>query len=141
MFDLDCLDWRSRRPVARDTTWLALSKAAVRTIRATLTGKTIDAEEPQKLVQTFLPKRNPRIEHTVLSAFTALAACRKERELPTPLQSLTYGWLLPLWAALGVAKSEADIQIDGGKCDAAEPDPRLKFLLDELGPGPEKERS
>lgn len=141
VFDLDCLDWRSRRPVARDTPWLALSKSAVRMVRATLTAKTIDAAEPQKLVQSFLPKRNPRIEHTVLSAFTALAGCRKEGAFPTPLQSLTYGWLLPLWNVQRVAKSEADIQIDGGKCDAAEPDPRLKLLLDELGAGPEKERS
>lgn len=141
VFDLDCLDWRSRRPVARETQCLALSRSAARRVRGTLTEKTIDAAEPQKLVQSFLPKRNPRIEHTVLSAFAALAACRKEGALPTPLQSLAYGWLLPLWNVQRAPKSEIDIQIDGGKCDATEPDPRLKPLLDELAAGPEKERS
>jgi uncharacterized coiled-coil protein SlyX len=140
VLDLDCLDWRSKRPEARNATALALSKTVAHAIRTTLTTKAVDTEEPQKLVQAFLPKRNPRIEHTALLAFTALAACRKEGELPTPLQSLTYGWLLPLWTALAVPRSEVDIQIDGGKCDAATPDPRLKFLLDDLGVGSDKER-
>lgn len=121
-------------------TTLALSKTVAHAVRATLTTKAVDTEEPQKLVQAFLPKRNPRIEHTALSAFPALAACRKEGELPTPLQSLTYGWLLPLWTAQAVPRSEVDIQIDGGKCDAATPDLRLRLLLDDLGVGPDKER-
>lgn len=140
VFDLDCLDWRSKRPDARNMTALALSKTVAHAVRTTLTTKAVETEEPQKLVQAFLPKRNPRIEHTALLAFIALAACRKEGELPTPLQSLTYGWLLPLWIALAVPRSEVDIQIDGGKCDAATPDVRLKLLLDDLGVGPDKER-
>jgi hypothetical protein len=139
VLDLDCLDWRSKRPVAREVAAHALLKTVARTVRATLTAKSVDTNEPQKLVQLFLPKRNPRVEHTVLSAFTALAGCRNEGELPTPLQSLSYGWLLPLWIIQAVPKSEADIQMDGGKCDANTPDLRLKLLLDELPSGSEKE--
>ena len=141
ILDLDCLDWRAKRPVAREVTALAVSKVAVHAVRTTLTSKAVDTDEPQKLVQVFLPKRNPRIEHSALSAFTALAASRKEGDIPTPLQSLTYGWLLPLWATLAAPRSEIDVQIDGGKCDAAAPDPRLKLLLDELGVGPERGQS
>ncbi|UPJ47664.1 hypothetical protein IVB30_31015 [Bradyrhizobium sp. 200] len=141
VLDLDCLDWRSKRPAAREMTALALSKTAAHAVRATLTTKAVDTDEPQKLVQAFLPKRNPRIEHTALSAFTALTACRKEGDLPTPLQSLTYGWLFPLWTARAAPRSEVDIQIDGGKCDASVPDLRLKLLLDDLGVGPDKGRS
>jgi hypothetical protein len=138
VLDLDYLDWRSKRPVARDATVLTLSRAAALAVRTTLTAKSVDTDEPQKLVQSFQPKRNPRIEHTVLSAFTALATCRKTGVRPSALQSLAFGWLLPLWVVQAAPKSEVDIQIDGGKCDADTPDPRLTLLLEELGAGQER---
>jgi hypothetical protein len=132
VLDLDYLDWRSKRPVARGATVLTLSRAGVLAVRTTLNAKSVDTDEPQKLVQSFQPKRNPRIEHTVLSAFTALATCRKTGVRPSALQSLAFGWLLPLWVVQDAPKSEVDIQIDGGKCDADTPDPRLTLLLEEL---------
>jgi hypothetical protein len=54
--------------------------------------------------------------------------------MPTPLQSLVYGWLLPFWATHDVTKTEIDSEVDGGKCDANAPDPRIKLLLDDLYP-------
>jgi tetrahydromethanopterin S-methyltransferase subunit G len=132
VLDLDCLDWRSKRPSGRDMTVLAASRSDAIKVRATLAAKAVDTDEPQKLVGAFQRARNPRIEHIALSAFTALSACRKDGEIPTPLQSLTYGWLLPLWTAQRASRSEVDVQIDGGKCDATNPDLRLKPLLDGL---------
>jgi len=141
VLDLDCLDWRSKRPAGRELTALAISRRDADTLRSALTAKAVDTDEPQKLVRAFQTARNPRIEHSALSAFTALSACRKDGEIPTPLQSLTYGWLLPLWTAQGAPRSEVDVQIDGGKCDATTPDPRLKPLIEGLGAGAEGERS
>ena len=138
VLDLDYLDWRSKRPAARDATVLTLSRAGALAVRTTLTAKSVDTDEPQKLVQSFQPKRNPRIEHTVLSAFTALTTCRKTGVRPSPLQSLAFGWLLPLWVVQAAPKSEVDIQVDGGKCDADTPDPRLTLLLEELDAGQER---
>jgi hypothetical protein len=134
IIDLDCLDWRSSRPVMGEVKSVSLSAELARSLRAGLAGKSTDIEEAQRLVRSFISKRNPRIEHVVLSAYTALVACRKDKEMPTPLQSLVYGWLVPFWTAHGVAKSEIDLEVDGGKCDANSPDPRIKVLLDDLSP-------
>jgi hypothetical protein len=134
IFDLDCLDWRSSRPAIGDNKLIALSATIARSLRAGLTAESTDVEEAQRLVRSFISKRNPRIEHVVLSAYTALFACRKDKDMPTPLQSLVYGWLVPFWAAHGVAKSEIDSEVDGGKCDANSPDPRIKLLVDDLSP-------
>ena len=123
IIDLDCLDWRSSRPAMGDTKLITLSATMARSLRAGLAGKSTDIEEAQRLVRSFISKRNPRIEHVVLSAYTALVACRKDKDMPTPLQSLVYGWLVPFWAAHGVAKSRYDSEVDGGKCDANLPDP------------------
>ena len=109
IIDLDCLDWRSSRPAMGDTKLITLSATMARSLRAGLAGKSTDIEEAQRLVRSFISKRNPRIEHVVLSAYTALVACRKDKDMPTPLQSLVYGWLVPFWAAHGVAKSEIQL--------------------------------
>jgi outer membrane murein-binding lipoprotein Lpp len=134
VFDLDCLDWRLKRQPVKEQAVAVLPRATRRTIRERLTEVAVDSEEAQRLIQSFSRKRNPRIEHAMLAAFSALSACRKNNELPTALQSLAYGWLLPLWAARRVSKSEADVLIDGGKCDAQSSDERLTPLLDELAP-------
>jgi hypothetical protein len=134
IIDLDCLDWRSSRPAMGEVKSIALSAELTRSLRADLAAKSTDIEEAQRLVRSFFSKRNPRIEHVVLSAYTALVACRKDKEMPTPLQSLVYGWLVPFWTAHGVPKSEIDLEVDGGKCDANSPDLRIKLLLDDLSP-------
>lgn len=132
IIDLDCFDWRSSRPNQTENKLVALSVAMARSLRASLNGKSADAEEAQRLVRSFVSRRNPRIEHVVLSAYAALVACRKDKEMPTPLQSLVYGWLAPYWATHRVSKSDVDSEVDGGKCDAATPDPRIKLLLDDF---------
>jgi hypothetical protein len=141
IIDLDCLDWRSRRSTQVETMFVALSVATARSLRASLNSKSTDIEEAQRLARSFVSRRNPRVEHVVLSAYAALVACRKDKEMPTPLQSLVYGWLAPYWAAHGISKSDADSEVDGGKCDATTPDLRIKLLLDDFNPAPSPGRS
>jgi hypothetical protein len=134
IIDLDCLEWRSRRPVQSEGKHVALSVPTMRSVRAGLIGKSIDTGEAHALVRSFVSRRNPRVEHTVLSAYAALAGCRQAKDIPTALQSLVFGWLVPYWNAHHVSKSDVDSAVDGGKCDSVTADPRIVTLLNDLDP-------
>jgi hypothetical protein len=45
------------------------------------------------------------------------------------MQSLAYGWLVPLGVASQVSKEDVDSELDGGKCDATNTDVRLAAML------------
>lgn len=130
VFDLEQMDWRRLRSeklpvlgsVAHDT-WLS--------IPAAWDGKVIDYDEPLRGVRQLGHKRNARIEVNVIRAFSALKSLRQDQAGVSALQSLTYGWLAPYWLALDAKPDDIDSEIDGGKCDAATVDQRLKGILNE----------
>lgn len=129
VFDLEAMDWRRLRreklPVLGSVApadWVALSTA--------WDGKAIDYEEALRGAQRLSAKRNARVETNVVRAFSAVAAIRRNQS-PTPLQSITFGWLAPYWQSLAAKVADIDAQIDGGKCDASTLDERLKIFLTE----------
>jgi hypothetical protein len=65
-----------------------------------------------------MKKRNVRIERIACSAFGALQQVAGSRAEPSVMQSLAFGWLVPLWLALGVSREDADSELDGGKYDS-----------------------
>jgi hypothetical protein len=137
IFDLDHLDWRLRLPVSAELVIGAFSIPVFRSIRDSLVAKPADSEEPLRLLRRFTASRNPRMESVVVAAHAALASIERRQKLPTPLQSIAFGWLVPLWATLGLTREEVDSELDGGKCDSGAADPRLTSLLTagEFAPG------
>lgn len=137
IFDLDHLDWRLRLPVSAELVIGAFSIPVFRSLRDSLVAKTADSEEPLRLLRKLTASRNPRMESVVVAAHAALASIERRQKLPTPLQSIAFGWLMPLWATLGLTREEVDSELDGGKCDSGAADPRLTSLLTagEFAPG------
>jgi len=130
VFDLDYLDWRLA-PVAGV---LGVSGSVMPNVmtqlRATLTqGAADELEEVLRILRKFVPKRNPRIERGVAASYAALKSTRRGRTDASPMQSLAYGWFVPLWVALGLSKEDADSELDGGRCDASDIDPRVAAML------------
>jgi hypothetical protein len=129
LFDLDHLDWRTRKTATASTAGASLPSAVHKQVREQFDAKTVDFDEPLRQLRAFAPKRKPRIERTFAVAYAALSILHDERDAPTPLQSLTYGWLAPLWVTLGLPREDADTEIDGGKCDGTRADPRIASML------------
>lgn len=129
IFDLDHLDWRLRRATKIGLAAGSMPVPAFRSIQANLDAKSADSDEPMRLLRKFSPRKNPRIESVVVAAHTSLAFMARSQKVPSPLQSIAFGWLVPFWAALGLTKEEADSELDGGKCDSDTPDPRLRSVL------------
>ncbi|MBV9993560.1 MAG: hypothetical protein JOZ72_19980 [Alphaproteobacteria bacterium] len=129
IFDLEAMDWRRLRreklPVLG-----SVARSDWEAFFATWDGKAVNYEEALQGAQRLAPKRNARVEANVVRAFSAITAMRRTQG-PTPLQSITFGWLVPYWQSLAAKVADIDAQIDGGKCDAATPDDRLKILLAE----------
>jgi hypothetical protein len=142
IFDVDHLDWRTRTPATGTTTKASLPCRLHKLIREQIDAKIVDVDEPLRQVRTLSPKRRPRIERTLAVAYAALSLLYDERDMPTPLQSLTYGWLAPLWLTIGLSREQADSELDGGKCDGTRVDPRIAGMLAlDFAPRPSREGS
>lgn len=128
VFDLDHLDWRLSQTAKRSLAYGTVRADALLSIRGNLEVRAIDSEEPMRLLRRFKPGKNPRMESAVVAAYSALSSIER-RDSPSPLQSIAYGWLLPLWLALGLTREEVDSELDGGKCDVSTSDPRLASIL------------
>jgi hypothetical protein len=130
VFDLDYLDWRPSLDTRTAGTNNSITPSAVASLRTKLTQGTADElDEVLRVLRKFIPKRNPRIERAVAAGYAALKNARQGRADASPMQSLADGWLVPLWVALGLSKDDADSELDGGKCDASRPDPRVAAML------------
>ncbi len=129
VFDLDYLEWRARPDANAAVVGGMLPSGAEEALRKELEAAAADTEEVSRLLKKFLPKPNVRMERTFAAAFRALHHLGSEKHGPTHLQSLAYGWLAPLWHALGVTKEQADSELDGGKCDSDTPNTRLANML------------
>jgi len=129
IFDLDHLDWRLRRPTGAAFVAGTVSPEVLRSNREKLEATDVEGEEVLRLLRKFSPRKNPRVESVVIAALTALASMERRQKLPSPLQSIAYGWLVPFWVALGLSREDADSELDGGKCDTGAPDQRLKSIL------------
>ena len=129
IFDLDHLDWRLRPPANQAVVVGSVPSAVLRSNRESLEGRNVESEEALRLLRKFSPRKNPRVESVVVVALAALESIARRQKLPSPLQSLAFGWLVPFWATLGLSKEDVDSELDGGKCDAATPDARLKSIL------------
>jgi hypothetical protein len=133
MFYLDYLDWRPALPAKSATILGTISPKQFDEMRGLITGAAAEDEEPLRLLRKHSPKKTPRLERTVLAAYRALHAFKRSVPGPSALQSLAYGWLLPLWIAQGRSKEDADSELDAGKCDAGAVDQRLASMAsDEL---------
>jgi hypothetical protein len=133
VFDLDHLEWRVRR-AATPVTPGSIAPDVLRDIRGRLESRSVEAEELLRLLRRFLSKKNPRIEGAAVAASASLNAIAR-RGPPTVLQSLAFGWIVPLWLALEVSREDADTELDNGKCDNGTADPRLAsiFASEEFG--------
>ena len=129
VFDLDCLEWRSRVEVDSIPVFGSLSVEGSSSIRRTLQGAAVNADEPLRLLRKFIPKRNIRIERTVVASHAALSHVKQGDTTVSAVQSLAYGWLAPLWMAMGLSIDEADSELDGGKLDGPTADARIAELL------------
>jgi len=129
VFDLDCLEWRARVEMDATPVYGNLSVEANSTIRRTLHAGAVNADESLRLLKRYLPKRNVQIERTLVAAFIALSHARANNAPVTAIHSLAFGWLAPLWIALGLSAEEADSELDGGKLDASTADARIAELL------------
>lgn len=139
VLDLDYLDWRLSPGSGTGTAYGSVTPAAIATARSKLAhGAGDGADDTLRVLRTYMPKRNPRIERAVANAFAALTALRQPRADASVQQSLAYGWLVPLCVASGLSKSDTDSELDGGKCDQQKADPRVAAMLDRETFGPEK---
>jgi hypothetical protein len=129
VFDLDCLEWRSRVELDAVPVHGSLSVEGSSSIRRTLQGPPVNADEPLRLLRKFMPKRNIRIERTIVASHAALSHVKQGKSTVSAIQSLAYGWLAPLWTAIGLSSEEADSELDGGKLDGPTPDTRIAELL------------
>ncbi len=127
IFDLDHLDWRLRRTVAAPAPG-CISVDALLALRSRLEKASVESEELVRLLRRFQPKKNSRIEGGAFAAYAALSSIDR-RGPPSALQSLAFGWIVPLWLALDLSKEQADSELDDGKCDSETPDPRLASIL------------
>lgn len=132
VFDLDYLDWRLFPDADVVCAGGSVTPNIMAPLRTKLTqGAADDIDEMLRVLRKYIPKRNPRIERSVASAYAALKSIRDVRANTSAMQSLAYGWIVPLWAALSLSKEDADSELDGGKCDALNPDPRLVAMLNQ----------
>lgn len=129
VFDLDYLEWRSRTEPETRSASGSVSVEAYASIRKTLLSALQNADEPLRLLKEFMPKRNVRIERTIVSSYCALNHIRADKAMVTALQSLIFGWLAPLWISSGLSQEEADSELDGGKLDGLTVDPRIAEML------------
>ena len=129
VFDLDYLEWRSRAEPETTIAAGSVSVEAYASIRKALLSAPQNADEPLRLLKQFMRKRNVRIERTIVSSFCALNYIRADKAAVTALQSLTFGWLVPLWISSGLSREEADSELDGGKLDGSTADLRIADML------------
>lgn len=128
IFDLDLMEWRGKR--TKLVSAGELTSKVISAIYGLTPSQPIDFEEIRRLSAWAAGKRDPRFELIVDNAFSALSELRGETSELTPIQSLQFGWLLPYWGLRSPQASELDAEIDGGRCDGNNVDPRLKRALD-----------
>ncbi len=118
VFDLDHLEWRSRPDFGIGIVHGVLPFETERSLRKSIHSAAFDPEDVLRLLARFMKKRNVRIERIACSAFGALQQVAGSRAEPSVMQSLAFGWLVPLWLAIGVSREDADSELDGGKYDS-----------------------
>lgn len=129
VFDLNCLDWRAgQSPSAADAV-SAFSADTDKSLFAQIGNANAETEEAIRLADAFVARRDPSIERAFLKAYRALHLVRTDIKTVTALQSLFFGWLMPYWLTLGVAKEQIEIEFDGGKVNGAAVDPRLTAMF------------
>ncbi|QDZ11827.1 hypothetical protein [Devosia ginsengisoli] len=126
IFDLDVLDWKLTPPVAAPMVSCRMGRMSLRPV----VDASADLEDFLALLRKY-GRRNPRRERRAVSHYKNLVAMSSEAG--AALKSAAYGWLLPLWAIVGVPKEEMDHSLNSGNCDAATPDERLLRLLGGYG--------
>jgi hypothetical protein len=129
VFDLDCLEWRSRVEPHATPVYGSLSVEVSSSIRRTLQGAAVNVDEPLRLLRKFISRRNIRIERTVVASHAALTHVKQGKSTVSAIQSLAYGWLAPLWMTIGLSVEDADSELDGGRLDGPTPDIRIAELL------------
>ena len=117
LFATDALDWRSRIKAKVQLTCATTSTQDWQRACRIAEHDTLDAEEARRLLSRFVSLPNPLLRGTVLSGLRALSALRQDREGPTPLQSLAFGWIAPLCIAAGVSADDVDQELDQGTVD------------------------
>lgn len=128
-FDLDVLDWRTAYAGETNVIPGAISQAKDQSLWEELGKENADADEALRLARLFNSRPDPAVDQAFLRAYRALQLVRKQRGSITPLQSLFYGWLLPHWHLQQISRDQVDTELDGGKVNSANVDPRLAALL------------
>lgn len=129
IFDLDHLEWRLRGAQLPITALGTIDLSEYFSLRTMLTSGDTNTEEVIRLIRKFLRRPNPRIERVAVSAYCGLQKLRPSTAQSSALQSLAFGWLVPLWIAHSVDKQSADLELDSGKVDHTAADARLVSIL------------
>lgn len=128
MFDLDCIVWRNRWPKRRivggeilRSTWEAWvdSDGDVPT----------DWDDVWRESSRFVGPVTPLWRRCVYTAFTRLSTLAAGEMLPTAIQSLAYGWLLPRVISSGTDPMEKRELLPTGVLDGNRSDKRIARLL------------
>lgn len=130
VFDVDYLEWRLLADAPPSLAGGAVACDNLRKLRAEYckgSGEALD--EALRVLREFTKRRNPLIERNVAAAISALTRLRGANPSTSPMQSMAFGWFMPLWVALGISKESVDSELDGGKCDSDKPDARLAAML------------
>jgi hypothetical protein len=129
IFDLDYLDWRGRPSDEAAPILGKITNKAVEAISRPTSKGAPEEDVICGLIARGQSKRHPQLERAVLSGYRALCALERTTPHPSALQSLAYGWLAPLWLIRGLSREAIDEELDGGKFDCGDTDPRLSAIL------------
>ena len=130
VLDLDYLDWRISPDASASSAGGVMALDIAKSLWHRLAqGSAEDIDEVLRVLRKFIRKRNPRIERAIAAAYAALRNIRSSRADASPMQSLAYGWLVPLWVAAEVSREDVDSELDGGRCDATSADTRIAAML------------
>lgn len=129
IFHTDALDWRSRPRTEAQRAEGRISAQIWETACSAAERATPDSEEALRLLDEFAPIANPLLRGSILSGFRYLSALRSEETGPTVLQSLAFGWLVPVCIAVGATAEAIDQEFDQGIVDGTVSDKRIANLL------------
>jgi len=137
MFDLDCIVWRDRWSRSEITQGSISRKNWERWTQVNAgTSTEHSVSDWEELCKRLMEPRTPLWRRTINRALTSLSRFT-DSDIPTPLQSLLYGWILPRAIALGRDANEMKELLPAEVLDGDRPDKRIARLFDERSSGVE----
>ena len=128
IFDMNALDLKNSNPTQVLESG-SVSLAAWSELQQVVGHAPADAEQAAQLAGLMSPP-DPMLRRTFVAALKALTAIRSSKQGPSPLQSLRFGWAVPLWIAQEATRADVKEHLDGGE-DGPNVDRRIARLLEQ----------